>query len=642
MKIFGWEVRARKTESKTLTDQYWQGWFGGEGYAGKHVTEANAMQTVTVFACVRILAESVAGLPLIVYRRRGDGKERASAHSLYRLLHDTPNPEMTSFEFRETLTGHLCLWGNAYAEIERDNAGRVLALWPLRPDRMHLKHEGSGLAYSYNLGAGGFVRLAPESVLHLRGLSGDGLIGMSPIRQAKEAIGLSAAMEEFGARLFGQGGRPLGVLEHPGRLSEQGEKLLRESWQKEHGGLSNAHRVAILQEGMAWKPIGIPPDEAQFLDSRRYQVSEIARMYRIPLHLLGAEDKASTYASVEQFAIQFVVHTLRPWLVRWEQAIKRALIPETDYFAEFLLDGLLRGDSVSRYQAYATGRQWGWLSADDIRRLENMNPLPDGQGQSYLVPMNMVDAGAGPPEVRSVRGRDLPARAKRPDQFLPAIRAAMERLVTWETSEIRKMVKRNFGQRDAPALVLDVEEWYKQDATKQRMRRYVQPIYQTIARTIRDDLEAEIGKKLPADWSVERELGGCKYTRIFVKEHAATSVATVRKWMRASFPEEACEEGLEDWEKGRAARISQIEAVKSCNVYARVGMAMLGVLAYVWATTSVKPCPYCQVLDGRRVGMQETFAAGELMPEGHSPMRMQGILRQPPLHEACHCVILPG
>lgn len=271
-------------------------WFsgGGASHAGVTVNETTALNVTTVYACVRILAETVASLPLPVYRRLpGGGKERAQDHYLYSLLHDQPNPEMTSLELREALMGHMALWGNAYAEIERDNAGRAIGLWPLRPDRMTVRRVNGALAYEYQVPNGAKVALAPGQVLHLRGLSPDGIIGYSPIRLAREAIGLALATEEFGARFFGDGAHPGGIVEYPGKLSRQQIEEYKQSVTKAYAGLGKAHRLMVLEEGLKYTQVGIPPDDAQFLQTRRFQVEEIARFFRIPPHMLADLERAT-------------------------------------------------------------------------------------------------------------------------------------------------------------------------------------------------------------------------------------------------------------------------------------------------------------------------------------------------------------
>lgn len=269
---------------------------------GVKVTPKTALQSAAVYACVRVLAESVASLPLHVYRRRdGRGKDKARDYFLYPLLHSAPNEEMTSFEFRETLMGHLTLWGNAYAEIVYDNAGRARALWPLRPDRMRLERVRGELVYIYDL-YGGLSEterippvkvFAPQRIMHLRGLGGNGLQGYSVIRYHRESIGLDLATREFGGRFFGNDARPGGILEHPGVLSDEAHKRLRSSWESRHQGLDKSHRIAILEEGMKYDEIGMPLEDAQFLETRKYQRSEIAGLFRVPPHMIGDLERAT-------------------------------------------------------------------------------------------------------------------------------------------------------------------------------------------------------------------------------------------------------------------------------------------------------------------------------------------------------------
>jgi len=367
----------------------------GASATGISVSEAIALNSTAVWACVKILAETVGTLPLPLYRRTTDGKERATDHPLYTLLHDLPNPEMTSTEVREAMVGSLMLWGNAYAYVERNGADEVTSFWPLRPERMRVwRVNGTGiLQYQYSLYNGGVAYLTPHEIHHIRTFSADGIKGYGPINQNKEAIGLDIALQQFAASLFGNGATPGGVLTHPGELSKEARERVRESWEESHKGLNNAHRVAILEEGLTWGPVSIPPEAAQFLGTRLFQINEVARIWRIPPHLLG-ELTRSTNNNIEHQGLEFVIHTIRPICVRWEQAIARDLLHEDEraiYFAEFNVDGLLRGDQASRYGAYAIGRQWGFLSVNDIRDRENLNPIGD-EGDIYLQPINMMDA----------------------------------------------------------------------------------------------------------------------------------------------------------------------------------------------------------------------------------------------------------
>jgi HK97 family phage portal protein len=381
--------------------------FGGTT-SGKTVNERTAMQTTAVYACVRILAEAIAGLPLHVYRYRMDGgKERIPQHPLYYLLHDEPNPEMTSFVFRETLMSHLLLWGNAYAQIVRNGRGQAVALYPLLPSKMEVSRAANGeLVYTYYRDydesglnpKGGYVTLRKDDVLHIPGLGFDGLIGYSPIAMAKNAIGMSLATEEYGASFFANGANPGGVLEHPGVIKDI--QRVKDSWNSAYQGSGNAHRVAVLEEGMKFQAIGIPPEQAQFLETRKFQINEIARIFRVPPHMVGDLEKSS-FSNIEQQSLEFVKYTLDPWVVRWEQSLQQSLIlpsEKTSLFIKFNVDGLLRGDYQSRMNGYAVGRQNGWMSANDIRELEDMNRISAEEGGDlYLVNGNMTklaDTGA--------------------------------------------------------------------------------------------------------------------------------------------------------------------------------------------------------------------------------------------------------
>lgn len=379
----------------------------GRTTSGKPVNERTAMQTTAVYACVRILAEAVASLPLHVYEYQDDGgKKLVHDHPLYYLLHDEPNPEMTSFVFRETLMSHLLIWGNAYAQIIRDGAGRVLGLYPLLPDKMEVQRDDRGnIYYVYSRNSDenpmfkeyGNIKLKAEDVLHIPGLGFDGLIGYSPIAMAKNAVGMTLACEEYGASFFANGANPGGVLEHPGVLKDPSK--VRESWNSVYRGVNNAHKIAVLEEGMKYQQIGIPPEEAQFLETRKFQINEIARLYRIPPHMVGDLDKSS-FSNIEQQSLEFVKYTLDPWVIRWEQSLQRSLLLPREkgkYFIKLNVDGLLRGDYQSRMNGYAVGRQNGWFSANDIREMENMNPIPDEEGGNlYLVNgamTKLADAG---------------------------------------------------------------------------------------------------------------------------------------------------------------------------------------------------------------------------------------------------------
>ena len=405
MSIFKGIFKSRDKPKDSTSGSAYRFFFGGTT-SGKVVTEQSAMQITAVYCCVRILAEAIASLPLHLYRYTENGsKEKAIDHPLYELLHDEPNPEMTSFVFRETLMTHLLLYGNAYAQIIRNGKGEIIALYPLMPNRMTVNRDDDGnLYYEYQTSQdeahtmkGSLVRLSPYDVLHIPGLGFDGLVGYSPIAMAKNTIGMTMAAEEYGAKFFANGATPGGILEHPGVVKDP--ERVRESWNSAFGGSSNSNRVAVLEEGMKYTPISISPEQAQFLETRKFQIDEIARIFRIPPHMIGDLEKSS-FSNIEQQSLEFVKYTLDPWVSRWEQSMRHALLrPEEkkDYFFKFNVDGLLRGDYQSRMNGYATARQNGWMSANDIRELENLDRIPEEDGGDlYLINGNMTklaDAG---------------------------------------------------------------------------------------------------------------------------------------------------------------------------------------------------------------------------------------------------------
>ena len=392
----------------------------GRAESGEKVDEKSAMQIATVYACVRLLAESVAQLPLHLYRitDNANGKEKATDHPLYKILYRQSNPEMTSFSFRETMMTHLLLWGNAYAQIVRDGKNGVLGLYPLPPENVEIDRDEQGKLYyiyhAYTDEVPGEhskdIQFRREEILHIPGLGFNGLVGFSPIAMMKNALGTTLAVEKYGSMFFKHGGQPSGVLEHPGTLKDP--QKIRENWTQVYGGANNAHRVAVLEEGMHYTPISLPPEDSQFLSTREFDVEEICRIFRVPPHLVQ-DLKRSTFNNIEHQGISYVQYTLMPWLNRFEQAVIKDVLLEDEqdlYFPKFNVDGLLRGDYESRMRGYSIGFANGFLSPNDIRRLENMDPIPDELGGNVYVAngsyVKLKDIGAAygidrqPPETQ--------------------------------------------------------------------------------------------------------------------------------------------------------------------------------------------------------------------------------------------------
>jgi HK97 family phage portal protein len=446
--MFNW-FRRRKTpetysDLSLLREKY--------STAGVVVNEKTALNLVDVWACVRAISETIASLPFPVYRRlETGGKDRLRDHPVYKALNVSPDGDLPAMQWRDAGLGHLLTWGNWYNEIESTYGGELVALHLLSPNKVEPQRTKSGKV-EYKV-EGSYVPIPADRMLHVAGLGWDGLCGYSPIKMGRSAIALAIAAETFGSTWFGNGSRGQGVITHPGKLSDSAKANLRESLADVHGGPENAHRWMIFEEGISVQSLGVPPEDAQFLGTRLFQLQEICRLYRISPTIVQ-ELSRSTFSNGEQESINFVVHTLRPWCRRIENEINRKIFQfDDDLFCEHLLDGLLRGDQITRNAAYATGRQWGWYSADDINELENRNPLPDGQGKIYLVPANMVNAADYVKKQEEPEAQPEPEPIEQPTTepelnsdalaaSLDCVRDNIDRMLRRETEAIRNAAKK--------------------------------------------------------------------------------------------------------------------------------------------------------------------------------------------------------
>ena len=361
----------------------------GTSKTGVQVSEDNALTFSAVYAAVRIISETIASIPLNVYQADGETRVKAVGHPVQDLLAKAPNSVSSTFTFREAMASNLVLHGNAYAKIEMNAAGRPTALIPLNPMKVEVKVVEGEKVYVFDEKH----TYLDYEMLHFVGLSFNGLIGKSPLAMAREAVAIGLAAQEYGARFYSNGANAGGVITAPGRLNTEVVKRLRESWNRAQSGLGSSHSTAILEEGMKYEKIGLDPEAAQFLQSRKFQVNEIARIFRIPPSYLADLENSSTRANTEQQAIQFVRDCITPYVRRMEVELNRKLFREDEpnLYAYFTMEGLMRGDQKARYEAYAVARNWGWLSVNDIRDLENLNPVEGGD--IYLQPLNMQRAG---------------------------------------------------------------------------------------------------------------------------------------------------------------------------------------------------------------------------------------------------------
>lgn len=376
-------------------------WGTNNSSSGKIVTSTTAMQISAVFGCVRILSSTLGMTPLIMYRRLpGGGKERATDHPLYRILHDVASREQSAFTWREMSQGHLALRGNAYSFIVRKNNLEVEELIPLNPNTTCPKKINGEIYYEYWNSDGKKFVLDSSEVLHIRALAMNGMTGIDPIMQLRDLFGSALAAREHGARFFANGARASGTLSHPGRLNEEGIKKLKTSFERNYSGVENAGKTIVLEEGMTYSELGMTMEQAQFLEVLGFDKRDIAAtVFGVPPHMMGEETSAFT-SNLQQYSQQFITYTMGHWYSRWCSELSRSLLTtdeQEEYFFEFLTDSFLRGDPLSRGQALALQRQNGIINADEWREIENMNPLPDGAGKIYLNPMNMAVAGGNNP-----------------------------------------------------------------------------------------------------------------------------------------------------------------------------------------------------------------------------------------------------
>jgi HK97 family phage portal protein len=406
------------------------------------VSADNALRVAAVYASVRILAETMASLPLVVYQRRVDGgKDKVTDHWLYRLMAKRPNRFQNPFEWREMLQGHLALRGNAYNQIITNPRGEIIELMPIHPDRVKIELLPSG-EYRYRVTdrAGTEVIMPRGDVWHLRGLSSDGLMGMSPIELARENLGMALAAQDYGARFFANDAKPTGGwIEFPGTFKDnEAKKVFRESYQQAQSG-ANRGKVLVLENGMKFHEVGVTNKDAQFLELRKFQITDIARLFRVPPHMIADLERA-TFSNIEQQSLEFVMHTMTPWAERWEASIEsELLLAGDDIEIEFDFANLMRGDAASRSSYYQSGIQNGWLTRNEARIAENLNPI-DGLDQP-LRPLNMVEEDAAedlgidtqeeaaePPEKKAIEPSEDESVARLNGRFNALVQTTSERL----------------------------------------------------------------------------------------------------------------------------------------------------------------------------------------------------------------------
>jgi HK97 family phage portal protein len=485
----------------TVNDErFWTSSVGGRASSGINVTPETALTSSAVWACVRMISESIATMPVIVYRRRSDGgKERAPSHPLYSVLHDAPNGIQTAFAWKRVMMVHALLYGGGFSLIVPGPRGAVDTLQLIHPNNVDIESIPDGGIRYLVRGEDGIKRpVNAEDIFHLPGLSLDGTNGLSLVAYARESIGLALAAEHYSGTFYANGAEPSGILKHPGALSPQAAQNVKASWHAQHGGLEHAHEIAVLEEGMEWQSTGMTHADAELIEQLDWSAADIARFFNVPLHMIQLMTKTTSWGSgIEEMGIEFVVFSLMPWIKNWEQTIAKQLIlaPQA-YFCEFLVDSLMRGKLQDRYTAYGTGRQWGWLSANDVRRLENMNPIPNGD--QYFRPLNMVDVNA----TQEQATQQSATIGQMQGHYQLLLHEAATRVIRKEIVVMTKTAKRCAS--DADAWRAAVEEFYVDHATfvaetmrigRREAERYAQ---EQVADLV------ENGVSAMADWETRR------------------------------------------------------------------------------------------------------------------------------------------
>jgi HK97 family phage portal protein len=676
-------ARLAKPEQRTSVASWdGDGWvrvFGDRAKtsSGAQVTHDTALSDTAMLQGVRLIAETLATVPLQVLEADGRQREPATEHPLYNVLHDEPNEEQTAAELRSMLMSWALLMGIGYAQILRDGSGRVRELWPLTPYRVTPQRDRmtDRIWYDVMTVNGDSVRVRWEDMYVLRGFSVGGCLGLDVVNKMREAIGLGLALEQYGSRFLGSGTQLSGVVTHPRNLSAPAQERLKDSIETNHQGLDRSHRVMILEEGMTWTQTGVPPEAAQFLESRKFHVTEVARILNVQPHLLMDLER-STFSNIEHQFGEFVTVTIRPWAVRIEQAMRKKLLSRSEKDARRLiikhrLEGLLRGDSAARAAFYSALFQMGALSPNDINELEDRNPVEGGDQR--FVPLNMVplddtaraltqprepdeieepeDRTIGEVETREAqkverRARSIQHRTRLRRAFRRLFLDAGTRVVRRDVNAIRQLVRKHLDQLvpDAEAFFTALEEHFGRQ--QDYARAQIMPIIESIAQ----EIAVEVGEELDADpeaTAAERMRFVDGYASSFAVGEVANSRGQIRALVRDTPRSEVVQvvtQRLDEWDETRPGKIAEREVVESTSALASAAYFAAGVMTLVWVAAGTESCEICRSMNGRTVSKGGAFIrAGESIADGgESIITFSRNVRHPPAHNGCVCDIGPA
>ena len=645
-------------------------------YQDDDVTPGTALGQTPVWAAVNVIAGTLGSLPLLLYKEiPNGGKERDRDNPLYTMLRWQPNSYQTAVEFIEMGQGHLCLRGNFFARLETNQLGDLIGMVPLHPDKVKLELVNGGtVEYHYDEAPGKVRVFSSEEILHVKGLSSDGLIGYSPITVGAGAIALAASAEKYGSRFFHNSATPSGILTHPGKLRPEARSNIKKSWRSAHGS-EKQHSVALLEEGLSWTALSVSPDEAQFLETRKYQAEEIARLYNVPPHLLMLLDR-STFSNVTEQNRSFATNCIRPWAIRWEQAIRKSILERftpDGTFVEFELDDLLRPDTMARAQANQILLQNGALSINEWRTKENLNPIEDEAGDQHWMPMNVApvsDAGSVTPvddtaedlreqlkfnqiEVRSDAPlselRSLANRVKIAEATKPLFDDTAQRLVKREVKAVQRMIKKQIQPavwdeksaiRGTDQLSNDLKDFYFGEFTD----AYVQmmgPVIRTYAQQIYTQAALEIG--YPTDFTRELEDFIETYIAMAANKYSKRSRIQLQQIISVTpFNEvlNALDVRLEKWLDKRSMEVARAQTTQTNGAISKYAYMVGGIISLRWVTRGTDTCPYCKKLSGKVVSTKQNFVEGGTPVEAdEKKLTPNNNIGHPPLHGGCDCFI---
>jgi HK97 family phage portal protein len=642
-------------------------------WSGNDVTEATALHYSPAWACINVLAKDLAQLPVFVYKRSGKARDDAREHKVWTLLHDRPNPWMTPFTFKQTLMGHAVSWGNGYAEIEHDGAGRPVALWPLLPDRTRVEIRNGQKWFVTRVESDKWVALAPERVLHVMGLGSDGIRGYSVIKMARNAIGMGMAVEEFTARLFSNGATPRYALKHPAKLSKEAKERLRISFDAAYTGLSNAHRTAVFEEGLELEKLGMPAKDAEMIESSKFGIEQMARFFDIPLMRLHSTTPITSWGTgLEQWQRAYLIHTLGPWIVQAEEAFNWSLFSESErptHFAEFKREALLQADHAGRGAFYSQIFQLGAISPNEIAQRENLPQAgPEGDKrfvQGALVPLEdagkvqqaQLEAIKNPPEPAEPVGKKEPEEKAHPTAEIRAHAAghrrrtqtsyrrifeqAAERTTTKQVQRARRQVEKLEKDGNVSAFQDWARDFFKDERSS--MAEMFLPAVIALHELTAHDVLHELGRVHNGQFDVQR-FSQEYVTAMATRETVTSAGALIKITQDGDTPEGSIitrlVQKLDDWTANRPKQIARHEVSQAGNAMARHIYEQAGVERLVWVSTAGS-CEMCSSMDGRVVSINRPFVAdGETVGTEAKSLTADGSISHPPLHKGCDCQLV--